>query len=519
MEILNFVIQKKEITCDTKVVIGGNDYQANFLFDEEFDDKKIICRVVYSNKTSLDILIENMSCIIPAYILKSGKISVGVYTEDDENYATAYCDISVKESIKEKNYETSVPNEEIWNDIKNELKEAVKSEDFDKMADLYMETAGYNEKLENAMQQYGDENKFNLIRFLYTDIGLKSRELHVDGRYLYVGCFGGQLLKMDVGIESNPTVEWQITLDATNNINGIACDEKYLYVCDRDPAAWSNRTDGTTIGHLYVLDKSDGSIINTVELSGKGTGIALYDHYAIVSMQIYGWAIYDIADTENITAVYEYLQTDYNKGEFQKCKVITLSNKPYLFISGFDHGLTVWDISTITAPTKVHEFDLKALNIAEYGGKREQCFDMVKVDNYLYMPIAPLSAYLTDTTIRRGIIRLDLSDMTKMDNNEFEYYSIELNDWAVNYGESDTNPNAIVRMGNILLINNAGLGLGMYLINDDYGLNYLKTVKVTTDGVVRPMVATDDGRLVIAPDNSKGKDRVVAIYRPQGISY
>lgn len=358
------------------------------------------------------------------------------------------------------------------------------------------------------------ENKLNLVRFAYKDIGLKTREMHVDGRYVYIGCFGGILLKMDVGIESTPTIEWQVTLDAINNINGITCDDNYLYVVDRDPKAWDSRTEGATIGHLYVINKADGKIVNTVVLNGKGAGITLYDHYALVSMQIYGWAIYDIADVNNIALKYEYLQSDYNKGEFQKINVYTLNSKPFMFVAGFDHGLTVWNISDVTAPIKSFEFDLKALNLKEYGGKREQCFDMVKVGFSLYMPIAPMSAYLTDTTLRRGIIRLDLSNMSKMSKGEFEYYPI--GDWAQAYGESDTNPNAIVSIGNTLLVNNAGLGLAQFTINDDYSCQYVKTIKVTNNGVVRPMVYTDDGRLLIAPDNSKGTDRIFAIYRPVG---
>lgn len=354
----------------------------------------------------------------------------------------------------------------------------------------------------------------SLMKFAKHNIFSTMRDMCVDGSDVYFGGFDGILRKVDFSVESNPKTTWTVTLDTINNINGIACDGNYLYVVDRDPKPWNIRTEGSTIGHLYVLNKEDGSIVNSVELSGKGSAITLYGNYAIVSLQIYGFAIYNISNINSIIKVFEHLQTDYNQGEFQKNKVITLGGKPYIFFASFDHGLSVWDISTISTPTKVHKLDLKALNIAEYGGKREQCFDLVKVDNYLYMPIAPMSAYLTDKTYRRGVIRIDLSDLAKMDNDEFEYYPIALEDWALASGESDTTPNAIAHMDSVIAINNARLGLALFKLNDDYSLTYIKSVKVLDGGNIRPMKYTEDGRLIMGSDNSKvSRSRLAEIYR------
>lgn len=138
MEVLNFEVSKKEIRCDKKQIIGGNDYLANFALDEEWEDKEVICRVVWTNRTSLDITLEDSSCTIPAYMLKAGKITVGVYTESEENCATSSCDIGIIESIKEKIYDTSVPNKEIWKDIQDNVKNSMKVSEFTDKLNEYL---------------------------------------------------------------------------------------------------------------------------------------------------------------------------------------------------------------------------------------------------------------------------------------------------------------------------------------------------------------------------------------------
>lgn len=168
MEILNFKVSEKEIKCDKKQIIGGNDYQANFTLDEEWENKEVVCRVAWANRTSLDITLDNSTCVIPAYMLKAGKISVGIYTEDGENCSTSSCDIGIIASIKEKSYSTSVPNEEIWKEINESIKNSVKNNEFDEKVDLYMETAGYNKTLKSHTLALKDldtrlESKMNSI--------------------------------------------------------------------------------------------------------------------------------------------------------------------------------------------------------------------------------------------------------------------------------------------------------------------------------------------------------------------
>ena len=141
MEVLAFTVINKEIECDIKQVVGDNDYQASFILDDEWNDKEVICRVVWNNRTSLDIVLEDLSCVIPAYIMKRGEVSIGVYAEGDEQLTTEPWLLSVRKSIREKEFETAMPHKEIWNEINEKIKNVITSNDLDEKVVLSVNDA------------------------------------------------------------------------------------------------------------------------------------------------------------------------------------------------------------------------------------------------------------------------------------------------------------------------------------------------------------------------------------------
>lgn len=216
MEVLNFEVSKKEIRCDKKQIIGGNDYLANFTLDEEWEGKEAICRVVWTNRTSLDITLEDSSCTIPAYMLKAGKITVGVYTESEENCATSSCDIGIIESIKEKIYDTSVPNKEIWKDIQDNIKNSMKVSEFTDKLNAYL--TEYRPTFDTfpcdeTLAKLKDNTIFNTRGFykigdggectyLYTK-SWKANSLVRNGKYLIpLSCGEGELNLLYYGIRT-----------------------------------------------------------------------------------------------------------------------------------------------------------------------------------------------------------------------------------------------------------------------------------------------------------------------------
>ena len=139
MEVLAFTVINKEIECDIKQVVGDNDYQASFMLDDAWNDKEVKCRVVWNDTTSLDIDLEDSSCVIPSYMMKFGKVSIGVFADNDEQLSTEPWVIGVRKSIREKEFSTAIPNKSAWEKINEKVKDVVKNSEFDSKVEKYLE--------------------------------------------------------------------------------------------------------------------------------------------------------------------------------------------------------------------------------------------------------------------------------------------------------------------------------------------------------------------------------------------
>lgn len=181
MEALVFSVVEKNIECDATQIVGDNDYQASFLLDDEWDDKEVICRVIWNNKTSLDIALEDYSCIIPAYFVKTGELSVGVYVEGDENLATTPWKLGVLKSVKESVYGTAVPHKEVWDKINEKVADMVTNSEFDSKLNDYL---AENDKLagkhivcmgDSLVYGYGWEGGYaNCIKEKHPDVTIDN---------------------------------------------------------------------------------------------------------------------------------------------------------------------------------------------------------------------------------------------------------------------------------------------------------------------------------------------------------
>lgn len=379
-------------------------------------------------------------------------------------------------------------------------------------------------------------NTYNLKTI---DNAYGNRAILSDGRYCYIGTRGGHLLKYDFmnvneDITNEPVTLWDVVLNSKNTITGIDAKGKYLIVCDRDITSWDGIAQYTEIGHLYVVDSTDGNIISTTLLNNKGCGVHVYkDKYVIVSLQIYGWAIYDISDLSSpilkkeITnqnlwnknkAFYKGLgEVSYkNIGEYQRIVIFSQDGVDWVVFSGFGTGVFFWDITNIddleSDTLYSHRFDLKRKNIAEYETTAEQIFDIVYDNGFIYGTIAPTiknAAY--DITRRRGIFRIDLSDWESIDNNVFEYFPLPIDEWSLYYGEGDLQPNMLCIVGDCIVTNNGQRGIVIYS-KSDTSCEFYKSIETGKDGIVRPISATKTGKCYFAMDNSSGGDRVVGVF-------
>lgn len=94
--------------------VGDNsDYEAEFLFDSEWDGHIKTARFIKSGKYVEQIL-ENDRCLIPVEVLKHGYLKVGVFTSE---MTTTQCEVFIRPSIKQDNGVTTEPTPDVYSQI------------------------------------------------------------------------------------------------------------------------------------------------------------------------------------------------------------------------------------------------------------------------------------------------------------------------------------------------------------------------------------------------------------------
>lgn len=356
------------------------------------------------------------------------------------------------------------------------------------------------------------------IRQSYYPINITSRELAVDGRYVYVtNAYSSKstLYKIDYSVECDPQIVAKYE-DMTSGMlpNGMAIDDDYIYVCDRNPESYITNTRDYT-GKLYVLNKSDLTEVKVIDLPWKACKIGIYKDYMYIALQMYGFVVYDISDKTNPTLIYTHT-CELGKDEYQEWEFFTQGSKDYAIISGFGMGFDIWDITTPSAPTKAYEF-----SIHKHMGLATQCMGLALDYPKLYVTISSENGENNyNHNIPKGILKFDISDLSIFEQDEIPFVYGELPEYArgLYNGVGDSHPNAIVKIGTYLVANIEEKGLGVW---NSETMKFIDTISVKDREVfVRPIRYAKDGRLfVIGGDVSNTTLNGIFEYRLANVLY
>ena len=136
----------KRIDNCNNTVGDNSDYEAEFLFDGEWDGHIKTARFIQSGKYVEQIL-ENDKCLIPVEVLKHGYLKVGVFTSE---MTTTQCEVFIRPSIKQDNGVTAEPTPDVYSQIISMIEN--------------MEASGVtDEQIEKAVAKYLLENPIDTI--------------------------------------------------------------------------------------------------------------------------------------------------------------------------------------------------------------------------------------------------------------------------------------------------------------------------------------------------------------------
>ena len=117
---MQFSIRERVISQVDDQLIGDNaDYTATFDFDEEWAGKVKTARFIHNGRYA-DVMLEGSSCTIPVEVLKHGFVNVGVFTSE---MTTTFCEVYVRESIKEKDGSPVPPSYDVYAQIIDRLED------------------------------------------------------------------------------------------------------------------------------------------------------------------------------------------------------------------------------------------------------------------------------------------------------------------------------------------------------------------------------------------------------------
>ena len=117
-----FKVKNRKITSDIKSIelIGDNtDYTAVFELDQDLEEERIKnARFIRNGARADRVLDEENSCQIPPELLKSGWLSIGLYTDDK---ATTPWHIQVNGSIRDKDLPEKEPDPDVYRQLLDKI--------------------------------------------------------------------------------------------------------------------------------------------------------------------------------------------------------------------------------------------------------------------------------------------------------------------------------------------------------------------------------------------------------------
>lgn len=124
---MDFIIKDKVIKLDKasldnkKVVSYNSDYDANFIFDDEWEDKVKTVRFINDGEYVDVVLTDTNSCKIPLAVMKSGTLEVGVFAGNLQTTTAAR--VTITPSILEETGVPADPVDDVYTQIMEKLDE------------------------------------------------------------------------------------------------------------------------------------------------------------------------------------------------------------------------------------------------------------------------------------------------------------------------------------------------------------------------------------------------------------
>lgn len=285
---------------------------------------------------------------------------------------------------------------------------------------------------------------------------------------------------------------------STNQTNTeLLIDDFYFNESDIDKVSYVN-------GKVYILNKSDLSIVNTINLDYRVTGLAIENKTLIVS-GLYNIKFYDISNPTNPQLLHTY-QPSFDR-DMQGITTYHYGGRSYALICCYYTGFMIWDITDKNNITLVCDEDFSDIMYKGLTIKNKlNCFSCVVNYPYAYLTISPIPSYVSSYKEAAGLLTLNLSDLSNISK---KLILIPSTDLATNTS-GDPTPTRIAKYENTLFLNNRDKGIAIFDIVNNEPI-YKKSFKVGNS--INPITIAPDGRLFTGDDGNVGNNKNLYLIR------
>lgn len=271
----------------------------------------------------------------------------------------------------------------------------------------------------------------------------------------------------------------------------VLIDDFYFNETDIDQVSYVN-------GKTYILDKTNLSVINRLNLDYRATGLSVANGIMIVS-GLYNVKFYDVSNPSSPKWLYTY-RPDFDR-DMQGVCTFHEDGRYYAIVCCYSSGFMIWDITDKYDIKIVCDEDFSNLIVDGVSAKnRINCFSSVVVYPYIYTTVSPTPTYVSTHRNVVGLMRVDISNVL---HPVMEIFRIPGTDITTNTS-GDPAPTRIAKYRNTLFINNRDKGIASFDISQ-LAPSYLGNFQVGTS--LNPITVTPDGRIFTGDDNSLGTDR------------
>lgn len=303
------------------------------------------------------------------------------------------------------------------------------------------------------------------------------------------------LEKSPIPVQEFNTVSVGLSTDQSNT--ELLIDDFYFNESDIDKVSYVN-------GKVHILNKSDLSIINTINLDYRVTGLAIENQIMVVS-GLYNIKFYDISTPSKPKLLYTY-QPPFDR-DMQGITTYHYGGRSYALVCCYYTGFMIWDITDknnihIACDEDFSDIMYKGLTIK----KKLNCFSSVIQYPYAYLTISPIPAYATSYKEAAGLLKLNISDLSNISKELFFIPTTDI----TNNTSGDPSPTRIAKYGNTLFLNNRDNGIAIFdLVNDKP--TYRENFKVGNS--INPITIAPDGRLFTGDDGNVGLEKNLYLIR------